>query len=778
MEDGYKLVVVLNFLLFLLFRQSQYAAGAHTSLCIRLPKESFPDSTYKPSGLPPMSVGMEKFPQNIWKKYYYALHGDGSDPGYKHPELNYAFAFKGAQQFDINLHPVLGRIEPLVGWYGVELIFKANGPFDEIVRSFILMATDEQYNPIGEFVTTEDMAGSVGATCAANDATKYMIIPCGGVSKYEPTVSNVIVWASRTINTYDNQYGEHGPIVPAYKEKTLTFYYRFSMQDGNRNWQKYIVFRLLADLNEDYDWFNKEQTISDGEEKGLFSSISWFSLRTGHVPGATDPLLTNTESRDCTLPLIRQRPDQVNTRQWFIQRFSNEISADKREYQHSREHWVDHVLKYTGCSSAQFYGGRCVHTQCESNNNPRDMRPNPSGEIPRWHSTKTTNCPTCAGPDAFPWDCVVDVADEPKKYNNEDTTFPECLDGYSLTFSKSGCTTNLTKEDVRKIVITVLRKARGNETIITPGVTVTVNDTLKRINTRGVRGVGFGTLLYALRKGHGVLMVVVAMFFVPVICFTSRYFKETFMDSRILLARIWFQLHIQSVFWIVAFYLGGMLLAFAGRALLGVSLTIAGLSHRVLGWMTIVLFIILAVSGPIRLIDDPGRSCTIGTHWVLGYLFYFLNIVSIISSVHIPGCPISDHDESIIRDRDEFTVYKAFVILTLWMVIELVLGVIMTIHIHSHDHDMMVEGPRKYFPGFIGAAIPVLRENSHVDAAGFTCRHLIFYVYIGLALLAAILMSGSMIANKMTPFKGYGPMWCTHDEDTLSLLSGIRPECR
>ncbi|CAL8123121.1 unnamed protein product [Orchesella dallaii] len=575
------------------------------------------------------------------------------------------------------------------------------------------------------------MPGAEGATCDLNDATNYMVIPCGGASKYEPTVSNVIVWASRKINTFNKVSGEHGDIVPEYEKKVLSFYFRFSIQDANRSAQKYIIFRFVADLNEDYDWIGRDQVQLNPNEKHktLFSAAAWLKLKKGHVPGATDPLLTDVIARDCNENLETNEPHVPNTQQWFIQRFSNDINRDLRETQLGyKQHWFYFIHKYAGCT-AKFFGGRCSYTKCDVTHTPSERRPVASlGQIPSWHSAATIKCPGC--PQIVgPWECVDEFADPPKKINNNETIFPDCLEGYNMTMIRSGCVSNITKEGALAANITSIRRPRGNHTtIIGDGLKINISSDQNKINTRGIRGVGFGTMLYSIRKGHGVLMVVVSMFFVPVLCFTSRYFKETFMNSRILLARVWLQLHVQSVFWIVAFYFGGMLLAFAGRALLGVSLHLAGIAHRVLGWVTLAVFIIIAATGPFRLIDDPGRSWTIGIHWVLGYVFYLLNIVTIITSVQIPGSPISDHDESIINDRDEFTVYKAYVILGLWLIIELVLGVIMTIHIHTHDHSMQVEGPRKYFPPFIGAAIPVLRENSHVDAA--VCVFNLFYAFM------------------------------------------------
>jgi len=72
-----KQAAVINFLLLWSFHYNQYASSMHTYFCIRFPRDSFPDSAYSPSGDSNLkTVGMDRFPQGIWKKYFSAS-GDG-----------------------------------------------------------------------------------------------------------------------------------------------------------------------------------------------------------------------------------------------------------------------------------------------------------------------------------------------------------------------------------------------------------------------------------------------------------------------------------------------------------------------------------------------------------------------------------------------------------------------------------------------------------------------------------------------------------------------------
>lgn len=57
---------------------------------------------------------------------------------------------------------------------------------------------------------------------------------------------------------------------------------------------------------------------------------------------------------------------------------------------------------------------------------------------------------------------------------------------------------------------------------------------------------------------------------------------------------------------------------------LGSSLTDGAIAHRVLGWITFTIFIVLTVLGGFRCYEDPLRMVSIGVHWGLGLLFYFL----------------------------------------------------------------------------------------------------------------------------------------------------------
>lgn len=59
-------------------------------------------------------------------------------------------------------------------------------PWTSFVKSFILFATDEQGNFMGTWERNPFTQDS--QDCPQSSESKYMIIPCGGVSKYEPHV--------------------------------------------------------------------------------------------------------------------------------------------------------------------------------------------------------------------------------------------------------------------------------------------------------------------------------------------------------------------------------------------------------------------------------------------------------------------------------------------------------------------------------------------------------------------------------------------------------------
>ncbi len=89
----------------------------------------------------------------------------------------------------IRVHPIRGRIQgsdALSGWFRIVISLPILRGWTQFVKSFILFATDEQGNFIGTWERNPFNQDS--QDCPPSHESKYMIIPCGGVSKYEAHV--------------------------------------------------------------------------------------------------------------------------------------------------------------------------------------------------------------------------------------------------------------------------------------------------------------------------------------------------------------------------------------------------------------------------------------------------------------------------------------------------------------------------------------------------------------------------------------------------------------
>ncbi|CAG7724484.1 unnamed protein product [Allacma fusca] len=57
-----------------------------------------------------------------------------------------------------------------------------------------------------------------------------------------------------------------------------------------------------------------------------------------------------------------------------------------------------------------------------------------------------------------------------------------------------------------------------------------------------------GSVIMEAREAHGILMVIVTFFLIPVTSFTTRYFKETFLTRRVLHNHIWYCVYTSMVY--------------------------------------------------------------------------------------------------------------------------------------------------------------------------------------------------------------------------------------
>lgn len=90
---------------------------------------------------------------------------------------------------EIRVHPMKGRrkgTDALSNWYRIVISLPVLEAWTQFTKSFVLYATDEQANVIGTW--ERNPFNEDTQDCPPGSESKYMIIPCGGVTKYSPHV--------------------------------------------------------------------------------------------------------------------------------------------------------------------------------------------------------------------------------------------------------------------------------------------------------------------------------------------------------------------------------------------------------------------------------------------------------------------------------------------------------------------------------------------------------------------------------------------------------------
>ncbi|XP_035706856.1 uncharacterized protein LOC118435251 [Folsomia candida] len=134
----------------------------------------------------------------------------------------------------------------------------------------------------------------------------------------------------------------------------------------------------------------------------------------------------------------------------------------------------------------------------------------------------------------------------------------------------------------------------------------------------------FTLFIWDSRLIHGIFMTIIVMFVTPVSFFMTRYFKETFMNNRIFLHHVWYFVHLSLSFITVLLFMVGLIRQVGSKAMLGVSLSRAATAHRVMGWISVVISVLLFFLGGFRPMKRQFRAVTIILHGVMGFLFYWM----------------------------------------------------------------------------------------------------------------------------------------------------------
>ncbi|XP_035710529.1 uncharacterized protein LOC118436471 [Folsomia candida] len=264
---------------------------------------------------------------------------------------------------------------------------------------------------------------------------------------------------------------------------------------------------------------------------------------------------------------------------------------------------------------------------------------------------------------------------------------------------------------------------------------------------------------------HGVIMTIIVMFVTPISFFLTRYFKETFMNTRLMLQHLWFFVHLWSAIVTLLLFLVGMWRQVETRGILGVSLHPTARTHRVLGWMSVSIAATMLVLGGFRCMNRTVRGIIIILHSLLGYFYYVLCLTCMITSIRIPGSPAAFQDFSVVSFELKTLDREAvFVVVVVWIIFDLVMHIVMTFRQCINDGIMKLTRGRFYFI----APIPVVLETDRFDTPGHLTRIWMLRAYSLVAFIATITIICFILGHSPRG-KGFGFMTCTHHPENFEV---------
>ncbi|CAL8110278.1 unnamed protein product [Orchesella dallaii] len=262
------------------------------------------------------------------------------------------------------------------------------------------------------------------------------------------------------------------------------------------------------------------------------------------------------------------------------------------------------------------------------------------------------------------------------------------------------------------------------------------------------------------RKLHGIVMLVVTLSFVPISIILARYFKETWIQrAHLQVLHVWYLVHVVLTFMTLCMYLVGSISIMRSTKVIGRSFVTSSMYHKLLGTGTILLFAGTVLIGSFRHVQNSAfRKIMMITHALLGLLYYFLGILTAITSSWIPGSPSSDNTECI--DSPKFmenSTWTFMPYLVGWVGVDLIFHIVFTVLQCVADKGSEYKRPM-YFP-----IVPILKGGETHDTKGKTMRVLLFLIYCGINLGITFMLVVKIISTSNAGC-GFGPTTCTHSD--------------
>ncbi|ODM86722.1 Ferric-chelate reductase 1, partial [Orchesella cincta] len=255
-----------------------------------------------------------------------------------------------------------------------------------------------------------------------------------------------------------------------------------------------------------------------------------------------------------------------------------------------------------------------------------------------------------------------------------------------------------------------------------------------------------GVSILTGRKAHGIVMTIISMTFVPISIMISRYFKETWLPrAHLQIVQVWYMVHVFAAFFTICLYVFGMTAMLRSRILLGHSWVTAAIYHRLLGQVTIILFVLVAVLGPLRpTSNSPFRMIIMMAHALLGGLYYILGMITVVLSQWIPGSPSAD-DTTCIYFTETFMAKSTYRVLPLvagWLIIDFLFHVLFTVL------QCMLDSRAGYKRKLLIPLLSILKGGEEHSTKGSKLRTLLFIIYCVLNVGISFTLIGFMIGSK------------------------------
>ncbi|CAG7827655.1 unnamed protein product, partial [Allacma fusca] len=120
---------------------------------------------------------------------------------------------------------------------------------------------------------------------------------------------------------------------------------------------------------------------------------------------------------------------------------------------------------------------------------------------------------------------------------------------------------------------------------------------------------------------------------------------------------------------------GGWLSAFIGRLFFGFARHPLGYVHWILGYISLLAFLLALFPSPFRAFKKKIRQMTIFAHFLVATVARVLWLLCLLTSFYVPGSPSGRNDIQVSGFTFEFNA----LIVVIWLIVDVVINVILMV---------------------------------------------------------------------------------------------------